>query len=274
MHSIWQKIRRPFRYPRCTQDCKWEIYDVTNAGCLHCGASHTCQKMAFEGNCPLVQCDDGSRVCSITGYVIPEVRYSKEEYMDNIVFPSHCPVSMELDTEVGKYIDKILDSSYAVKCRKDENSYQCKKLYKGLVKSIRTFKLKHPNQIPNVCHLITNMLHQEKRIKFIYPASTELKQKCNQNILLCILDLKSKGYKICIGNKLQDLVCGLVYLLRSGISYQNHELLSPVPEIARCLPIESRLKAYFSINSKVITSVENEVKLAFRDYHQHTSTKH
>ena len=92
MHSIWQKIRRPFRYPRCTKECKWEIYDITNAGCLHCGCSHTCQKMAFEGNCPLVVCDDGSRVCNITGYIIPEVRYSKDEYIDHAVFPTHFQV--------------------------------------------------------------------------------------------------------------------------------------------------------------------------------------
>ena len=268
MDSIWQRVRRPFLYPKCVKECKWEVYDATNAGCLMCGRIHLCHKFAFEGNCPLEQCDDGTRVCCITGYIIPEVRYSKDEFLDHVVFKQTPHAKVDLEAEVKKYVDKILDSGMSKKCRKEENGHQSKKLYKSFIKAIRAFKLKNKKGIPNICDLLTSTLHMEKRVNFIYRASESVKQKCYQNILLCILDLKNKGYKICIGNKFQDLICGLVYLLRTGICYQNHELLSPIPEIARCLPIESRLKQYFGVNSKVITSVENEVKLAFRDYHQ------
>jgi hypothetical protein len=224
--------------------------------------------MAFEGNCPLETCDDGSRVCCITGYVIPEVRYSTEEYLDTVAYETRTVSHVDLDSEVGKYVDKLLDSHLASVCRQNENSCQAKKIYKNLIKIIRANKMQNEPGLPNICQLLTQSIQIEKRINFIFQASASLKAKCHRHILLCIIDLKHKGFKICIGNKLQDLVCGLLYLLRSGVSYQNHELLSPIPEIARCLPIESRLKQYFNINSKVITSVENEVKLAFRDFHQ------
>lgn len=309
MHSIWQRIRRPFVYPKCVQECKWEIYDVTSAGCLKCGREHVCQKMAFQGDCPLIQNDDGSRVCLITGYVIPEVRYSNDEYLDHVVFKgakaqayhhhrhankeedermqgggggggtTHHPhghshnnsqhmVVSELETEVNKIIDKLLDSSQTVKCRNEENQIQIKKIVKSFIKSIRMFKLSHPGKMPNMCDLLTCTVEQEKKISFIYPISAQLKRQCSQNVLLCLLQLKNKGFRIYIGNKLQDLVCGLVYLMRTGISYKKYELLKALPEIGRCLPAESRLKMYFGINSKVITAVENEVKLAFRDYLQ------
>lgn len=291
MHCIWRKVRRPFLYPACTQECKWEVYDATLAGCLKCGAGHVCKPCAFEGKCPLENCDDGSRVCTITGYVLPEVRYSSEEYLDTICFDGHnnnsndnkncfnnsansrhnIPIHQQLDTEITKCIDRLLSSSEARRCRKEENSFQGKRLYKNLMKSIKHFKMRNPDRLPNMCDLLTSMMYQEKRLNFVHPASTSLKERCAQNILVCLLDLKQKGLKVHIGNKLQDLVCGLMYLLRTGISYNNYELLAPIPEIAQCLPIETRLKNYFNINSKVITSVENEVKLAFRDYHQRSS---
>lgn len=171
---------------------------------------------------------------------------------------------------MGKYIEKLLDSYDALRCRREENSHQSKKLYKSFIKCIRNLKLERPHEsLPNICDLLTSTMHMEKRTSFIYPASAELKHKCQRHILLCILDLRQRGYRICGGNKLQDLVCGLLYLLRTGITYKNHDLLSAIPEISRCLPMESRLQTYFRINSKVITSVENEIKLAFRDFLQH-----
>jgi len=283
-------------YPQCTRECQWEVYDATLAGCIKCGAGHICKSFAFEGKCPLEVCDDGSRVCTITGYVLPEVRYSNDEFHDTICFDegigkgpgnslgggvsnnymnSKCyiPIHVQLDTEINKCIERLLSSPEASRCRHEENSFQGKRLYKNLMKSIRYFKMKNPDKIPNMCELLTNMMYQEKRLNFVHPASESLKERCAQNILICLLDLKQKGLKVHIGNKLQDLVCGLLYLLRTGISYNNYELLAPIPEIAQCLPIETRLKNYFNINSKVITSVENEVKLAFRDYHQRSSGK-
>lgn len=268
MHSIWQKVRRPFVYPECVNGCKWEVYDVTMAGCVKCGRQHVCSNFAYEGTCHLEQTDEGSRVCDITGYVIPEVRYAKEEYMDHIVFKNEHVTHVELDVEVSKVVDRILDSIQSELCRREENSHQNNKLHKSFIKSIRMHKLQHKKQLPNICNLLTHTLQMEKRINFVCKVSPELKRRCNQNILLCLFDLRNRGFKIYSGNKLQDLVCGLLYLCRSGISYQNRELLSPIPEIARCLPMESRLKQYFNINSKVITSIENEVKLAYRDYLQ------
>lgn len=271
---MWQRVRSPFKYPRCVKGCEWEIYDVVHAGCLKCGSQHQCQNNAFEGNCPLVETENGARVCTITGFIIPDVRYAKEEYIDHAVMESgeyrEKNIHMDLDNEIKIHLDKILSGPVFEQCRVTENSHQSKKIYKSVLRQIRMFKMEHPNTIPNFCKLLSRVLHMEKRISFIHPASGELKRRCHEKIYVCVLDLHRKGYRVSHGNRLQDLVCGLLYLLRTGIQYRNHELFACIPEIARCIPMESRLKAYFNINSKVITSVENEVKLAFRDFHQIT----
>ena len=239
------------------------------AGCRLCGKGHVCKDCFFEGDCELVDTDDGARVCAITGYILPEVRYSHDEYLDHVVFKqSTLPPSVDWDVEVKKYVDRILDSVESARCRDEENKHQSMKLCKAFIKCIKKYKAVNPNRMPNMCHLLTTVLNMEKRANFIYPISAELKERCHRNILVCIMDLRQKGYRFSLGGKLQELVCGLIYLLRTGISYQKHELFGAIPEIARCIPMESRLRIYFDIDSKVITSVENEVKLAFRDYYQ------
>ena len=86
--------------------------------------------------------------------------------------------------------------------------------------------------------------------------------------MLCLLDLRGKGVKITTGTRLQDLVCGMLYMLRTGLTYKNRVLLAAIPEIDACLPHENKIELYFGISSKVICMTENEVKLVFREFYQ------
>jgi hypothetical protein len=197
------------------------------------------------------------------------VRYSNNEYCDTLALDNTGPNNLfDLPTEVLKHVNYFLDSNVAKKCREKENLLQYQRLYKGLIKSIRNFKIYNTGKIPNMCHLLSHMLNHEKKINIIYPISNTLKQQCYQNILRCIIDLKNKGFKCSNGNKLQELVCGLLFLLRTGVTYTKYELLPAIPEVRRCIPMESRLKIYFNIDSKIVTSIENEIKFVFRDFHQ------
>jgi len=263
-HEIWRRVRRPFRYPSC-RACVWEVYDVNQAGCLKCGRHHLCKSNAVDNTCPLAQCDDRTRVCTITGFVLPEVRHASEEYCETAVFHVRAVPTHDLDSEVYSVAASLLLGQRAVHCRMQENAKQYTRLAQHMHKQMRLFKLSNPGRLPNVCTILSQAICQEKYWRFIEAASEDLVRHCSHNITLCLLELKSYGGKIALGTRLQDLVCGMLYMLKHGLTFQNRVLLLAIPEVDKCLPHENKIEAYFGISSKVICMTENEVKLIFRE---------
>ena len=277
MHEIWRKIRRPFRYPTCKRGCKWEVYDANQAGCLKCGRQHYCHSNSVDSVCPLVTCDDRTRVCDITGYVLPEVRHALTEYSDNVGGGrsngggSHTERQIavgELDAEVYNVVASLLLGERAARCREQENAKQYARLSQHIHKQMRLFKLAHPGRMPSVCRLLAQAMGQERYWRFIEEASEDLVRHCARNIGLCLLQLRANGVKMTTGTRLQDMVCGMLYMLEHGLIFRDQVLLSAIPEVDRCLPHENKIEAYFGISSKVICMTENEVKLMFRETYQ------
>jgi hypothetical protein len=267
MHALWRKARRPFRYPSC-RACTWEVYDVDQAGCLKCGAHHTCKANAVDNTCPLIQCDDRTRVCHITGFILPEVRHAASEFTDTMIFVDKKVPEIEFDHDVFCVVAFLLLGDRAARCRELENAKQHARLAQHMHKQMRLFKLSHPNQLPNVCWLLAGVMQQERYWRFIEEASEDLARHCARNITLCLLKLRSKGAKFTSGARIQELVCGMMYMLKNGLIFRDHLLLSAIPEVDRCLPHENKIECYFGISSKVICMTENEVKLTFRENFQ------
>ena len=267
-HEVWRRVRRPFRYPHC-QRCTWEVYDANQAGCIKCGKHHVCLENSVDNRCQLIECDDRTRVCNITGYILPEVRHSKDEYFEGVTqghAKTHYP--NDLNTEVVCIVSTFLTSSRARICREQENCKQNTRLTQHMHRQMKAFKLTNPGKIPNICCILAQAMSQEKYWRFIETASEELVMHCAKQITLCLLEIRSKGVKITSGSRLQDLVCGMLYMLKNGLSFQSQILLPAIPEVDRCLPHENKIEAYFGISSKVICMTENEVKLVFRESYQ------
>lgn len=267
-HEIWRRIRRPFRYPRCTSKCVWEVYDVDQAGCLKCGRHHVCCSNAVDNKCPLVYCEDRSRVCTITGFILTEVRHAEEEFCDTVVRSEPETPIHSLDTDVYSIVCSFLLSHNALRCRETENNRQYARLTQHMHKQLRSFKMKNPNTLPNVCTILAQALAQEKYWRFIEPASEDLARQCARNITLCLMELRSSGGKTISGSRLKEHVCGMLFMLKQGLTFRNQILLSSIPEIDRCLPHENKIEVYFGISSKVICMTENEIKLIFRETYQ------
>ena len=273
--TVWHRIRRPFRYPACTGSCTWEVYDINQAGCLLCGKHHHCKTNSVDSTCPLIPCQDHTRVCQITGYILPEVRHARDEFRDTVSY-SRTDSSMEasptvfeaMDTEVHSVVTFLLTGQRASRCRQQENAKQYRRLTQHMHKQMRLHKMNHPGRLPNVCHILAQAMVQEKYWRFIEEASPSLIQNCSRNITLCLMELKSKGAKLTTRSRMQDLVCGMLYMLKHGLTFQNRVLLSAIPEVDRCLPHENKIELYFGISSKVICMTENEVKLIFRETYQ------
>lgn len=266
-HALWRKVRRPFRYPQC-QKCTWEVYDAHLAGCLKCGRSHECKSNAVDSRCPLVLCEDASRVCDITGYVLPEVRHAATEYTDTAVYTENALVTRSTDGEVHSILSTYLLGQHARDCRAAENSKLLSRLSQHLYKTLKNFKVEHPHATPNVCHMLALALSREKHWHFIEEPSESLVQQCAQHIETCLKDLHDKGVKVSSGTRMQELVCGLLFMLQNGLIYRTRVLLPAIPEIQRCLPPENKIRAFFGVSSKIICMTENEVKMVFREFYQ------
>lgn len=282
-HKIWWKVRRPFRYPSCRK-CQWEVYDVNQAGCLKCGKHHFCHTNSVDNKCPLIECDDRTRVCTITGFILPEVRHAKDEFFEGVSLPSSAPGGQhhhsrhlhhaggggfqDINPEVESIVAGFLTSQRARVCRDQENNKQHSKLTQHMLRQMKLFKLTHPGKIPNVCWIIAQAMSQEKYWRFIETASEDLVKQSSRQITCCLVEMRTKGVKITAGSRLQDLVCGLLYMLKHGLTFQSRMILAAIPEVDRCLPHENKIEAYFGISSKVICMTENEVKLVFRESYQ------
>lgn len=266
-HSLWYRVRRPFRYPTCCT-CVWEVFDVNHAGCLKCGGHHMCANNPVDSKCPLVTCPDGTRVCDITGVVLPEIHPAAREYVEHAYRPDPQSAFIDMDTEIYSVVYRFLLGPRSELCRTKENQKQYQKIQAHLYKQLKHFKIKQPDCLPNMCQIIAVSMVQEKHWRFIRAASEHLAQQCSRQIMLCLLDLRGKGVKITTGTRLQDLVCGMLYMLRTGLTYKNRVLLAAIPEIDACLPHENKIELYFGISSKVICMTENEVKLVFREFYQ------
>jgi hypothetical protein len=67
---------------------------------------------------------------------------------------------------------------------------------------------------------------------------------------------------------MQELVCGLLFMLKPGLIFGNRVLLPAIPELQRCLPPENKLQSFLGVSSKIICMTENEVKMIFREHYQ------
>lgn len=268
-HGIWRTLRRPFRYVSCLEH-QWEPYQIDEAGCLKCGAMHRCLLNPVDCKCPLVTCDDLSRVCTISGCVLPAVRCAATEYVDTVVatdLPAQLSISVTaIDEEVRAVLHLLLRSDKARLYRQDENRRQARKVTNGLHRALKQAKLKRAP--PNVLQCLAEVMHHERNLRFICPASDELVEQACKNIVLTLVELRNLGVRLAPGGRLQGLAVGLLYLLRAGLIYGSHVLLMPMEEIAVCLPFENKLEHYFGISSKAICEVENELKLVFRAHYQ------
>lgn len=275
MYEIWRTLKRPFRYPTCAVH-RWETFDANAAGCRGCGKLHQCAGNAVDNTCPLAEGGDGTRSCLITGLVLSEVVHAQEEYLDTCAVHAErrggaggsLSNTTDLEEEIGRVLFGVLLGPKAVAYRQDENTRQARKISSGLHKALRQAKLKGLKTYPNICQFLALIMAQERNLRLVRPASRQLVGECAKKILVCLVDLRAKGVKFSQGPRLEGLIVGLLYLLRTGLTFKNRVLLGSIEEIAWCLPFENRLESYFGISSKILTEVENEIKLVYRSCYQ------
>jgi hypothetical protein len=198
--------------------------------------------------------------------VVNEVRYGKDEWLDTCAMDmDHPKIIPDIDGDVQSVVFRLLLGEQAKRHRDDENGRMIKKICLSLNKTVKQFKINSGGMLPVLPTCLAYVVHGEKNVRLLSKASEELANKCCVEIVSCLLDLRKRGMRIIPGPSLQEMACGLLYLLRSGLYYNQHVLLPQVEEIESCLPAENKLQPWFGISSKIITLTENHVKLHYRE---------
>jgi len=263
---MWTTVRGPFRIIKCKKH-EWEQYDVNMAGCLLCGSAHECSSSMCNNDCPLVTLEDGGVCCTITGYCAPVIRYSDNEYIENISYSrEECHIKQHLQITFDEclyYIKWFLMGHTSVKCKTEEIKKNLSKMQSGLVKVLKQHKMEMSGKttlhVPCILTMISRVLFALKP-KLVQTPDEKLCRFCATHICQCINSLSLNN----VQNRKMSIVVGMLYLMKQGLVIQNVQWLPKIDSLNHCLPHETNLEKGFKLSMKLVCETENEIKLALR----------
>jgi hypothetical protein len=95
-------------------------------------------------------------------------------------------------------------------------------------------------------------------------AVEEVAAQCSACIFTLLHTCQKLIPQILNTTSLESFIIGALYIMRTGITIKNFELLKCVVELRSFLPLESLLQQCFNIKPKIITEVENLIKSNMR----------
>lgn len=266
MHSFWQLARGPFRCIKC-ETHNWESYDAHRAGCLKCGEEHRCaESLADSHSCSLETMEDGGLCCTITGYCMPIVRYSCNEYIDYAPRTDSPKMSSETENladDVERIVKWFLMGEITKACKNEEIDRTLNKCQNSLVKILKQQKLDSASKKQKSLCIFPTVLANAVYLnspKYSHKPTQHLCSFCSTHIIKCMTNLGLTSAQV----KRVNMVVGLLYLMKQGLTIQNVQWLPRVPYLCHCLPHESNLEKGFKLSMKLVCETENEVKLALR----------
>lgn len=271
--EIWRQLFSPFKIPVRLHDkvCLcwenvWQGIDIDMAGCKMCGTVHDCQN---SGGC-MLETDNCSSVCTITGYCVAERVYADTEFTDTVILVSNDspkPKFVEYEA-VYMHISKILCSEDARQCLEQEKTKVSQKLQYLMYKVMREEK-QLCRGVPNLFKVMTLLAAKSQNIR-ICPCEFDIDKRVpiaksaakSVTRLICALhNIYPTMFKLM---RVDIIVVGLLYLMRSGLVLHGTTILPCIQDLNRLLPLESYLYPCFQIKCKTITEVENVVKMHIR----------
>lgn len=258
--QIWYLTRRPFvlpRTPRVPHQCKWEVFGYDRAGCTVCGSIHTCDQLTCEHQI----ITDDSILCSITGCFLNKI-YGTETWSDRTVCSSMDKKCLtELSYDIETHVNDLLVSNNAKLCAKfEQDNYTSRLAY--AVDSCSSCK--HCDCVTDVLAHVLQKVALRIPSEFCETERVALKKQCVLAINSSAAVLfKNKYFKICRANQKQ-IVFGLVYLLRTGVTKDGVVVLPMLRDLCAVLPLEAHLKTFFRVSPSSITDTENRLKFVIR----------
>lgn len=269
--QLWKSLAQPFQVPcsihRCRL-CDWELIDWDVAGCTLCGKIHECKDAV---HCPLVTYE-GRHVCEITGFYTRRNVFVDDEFVDTVanVTTQHIPVTRSIDhAQIEAWVEAVLCSEDARKAVSQEitkRSQRCKAVFVKFAKQAKTQRT--PVNVLDLCTLTAQAMANIRNPVLLEPYEAKsLAASCVERIdFFCraFLDaLRCTPPSV----KMHGFVVGLLYLMRTGLVLcGNVEVVPRIPELALVLPSENHVKVVFKMSTKIMTEVENFIKITVRTF--------
>jgi hypothetical protein len=268
--ALWKQIRQPFYIPQSIHRCQlknWESIDCDVAGCLLCGKIHICRD---DENCPLI-INEGRHVCEITGFYTRRNVFVDDEFVDTVAsigiwqgknFQKISPCFVEF------WVNQILGSPQAHSCIKTEISKRNLKLKQCFIKHAKIIKSRKQSLcILHLCTLVAFSMSQIRKPKCM------TKTQQSYLISVCVSHINFfcglffEHFEVVVPtSKTAGFVVGFLYLMRQGlILFGNIVIVPCVPELKYVLPSESQIKTVFCLSTKIMTEVENCIKVCMRN---------
>jgi hypothetical protein len=269
--QLWKSIAQPFVVPASIHRCRladWQLIDCDVAGCTICGKIHECKDCM---RCPLITYE-GRHVCEITGFYTRRNVFVDDEYLDTVanVTTQHVAVQRHIEhAQIEVWVWALLaskDAVDAVTLEIQKREQRCKAVFVKLAKQVKAQK--SAVDIMALCTQTAQLMSNIRKPLILEPHQARaLAKLCTDKIdSFCrsFLDaLRCTPPAV----KMQGFVVGLLYLMRTGlILCGNVEIVPQIKELALVLPSENHIKVVFKLSTKIMTEVENFIKMTIRTF--------
>lgn len=272
MDRIWRHLHTPFELcptARGLHQCEWQVFDADRAGCTRCSYVHVCS----TDECRLIQTEE-AMVCDITGLCLVTKNFVHHQYSDCIAYQGSATTSETSRVQLGeirKVVGHILASAEAAQCREQILEKFHSRMFSCLQSALISPPIHGvgPVKVINAIEVIEqSLLTVCQRIDL--PLNIE--NICLNQIVdvcakeICVL-MSVSYYKL--GMQIRptdfcDIVVGLLFLMRTGISAHGVCVLPRFALLTSILPVENMLPKIFGMSSKTITDIENKYKMHMR----------
>jgi hypothetical protein len=249
----------------------WERFAFDKAGCRLCGNIHICST-----KCEHVEEQSDSTICIITGLCIHTIQFRDERVFLNTAQPMLSTSAKRRHTGLKKYSFQDIETVVRhVMCSKQTlHSFilEKNKLQKRVSGCCQRVMRMHRSATPSRLNMltVTQDIASELENTRVVPsfADTQAVEEVAAQCSACIFTLLHTCQKlipqILNTTSLESFIIGALYIMRTGITIKNFELLKCVVELRSFLPLESLLQQCFNIKPKIITEVENLIKSNMR----------
>jgi hypothetical protein len=280
---LWRALRRPFTLNpqmRHVHKCQWERIDMGVLGCSVCSTIHVCS----IDTCPTTQSQDAT-VCLLSGVCLTSNNFVQEEYSDRVAPYIFCTsnrserrsVTLDQIREMTTHLILSNDAKMAfdveVRRRAQRMSNRMGLLIEKSVASVHPA----PPAVNAIKLLEETQADFTSQNKLMCCYNVELRKIVIENVITSVSHIINTWQWQWLKNikpmELRMYVVGLMYLMRSGISIYNIQVVPCIPHLVHLLPTENLLETIFDYKSKHITDIENKFKFYFRQMSHETLLK-
>lgn len=206
-------------------------------------------------------------VCDITGLCLVTSNFVTHHYSDCVAYQGSATTSeysrVQL-SDVLMIVQHILTSHISSSCR----AHVKEKFQSRMLHYIQASIFAGQTSAISIIEESMSTVRQRIDLPQTIPP-VEMRQLCD----LCAREICSlmcvTYYKMGMQlrpSELREMVVGLLFLMRTGISAQGVIVLKRVPVLAGLLPVENLLPKVFALPSKIITDIENRFKMHIRQF--------